>query len=208
MMSQPGAVYPSQPYCYMNANAGGFAAWTFDIVSSFVTNSQSLIKDGFPNGVLGLTRLFLPQPIPVLNGYITVAWRKATGTGGANAYIGAYTLADGTLTQVYGSPDQSASGYGPLRLGPMSINSLPPDGPTGGFYVGCLVGTQDSVGMGPTIAAGGQADAIQNRNTTGYPPPQFMQYGSGLSVLPVSIPLASCTIHNATPYCMAWYAID
>ena len=197
-------IHPGGPYSspYNAANQEGYAAWTWDPNTAYALNS--LLQYSWASGKVGLTRIPVPVALSGLNGYLSVAWRVTSGGSPANSYIGLYVLAGGTLTLTgTASSDQTANSDTIARIS-TGITSFAADvGNTSGLFGACLIGTQGTTAGGPMSCVGNQNSAYSrgssNLNS------RTLQYGSGLSALPATITLSSCSVNN---YCDGWFAVD
>ncbi len=202
-------IHPGGPYStvspYNAANQEGYAAWTWDPDTSYATCVTAALGVAWATGKVGLTRLPLPVALSGLNGYLSANWRAISGGSPANSFIGLYSLAAGTLTLTgNASSDLTGDSYVLARVN-VGITSFAADsGNTTALFAACLIGTQGSTPGGPMIAAlGTQTSAISRGSLVTNS--RTLQYGSGLSALPATITLSSCTIND---YCNGWFAID
>ena len=197
---------------YADARAMGYAVQNFDQRIAWLGSTVAFMKATvWPQGKIFLNRIPIPVDLTGLNGNINFAWRKFTGTGAANTFIGVYTYDSGTFTLQFTSTDQSAANFGsPNTIAAGSIlQNIAADTPTTGFYIALLIGTQDSVGMGPcylnspTVAGSAVEGKLSTRT---YPPAGAVTNLSSFTSLPSS--LSSSDVSPELEYGTAWWAID
>ena len=201
-------IHPGGPYStvspYNAANQEGYAAWTWDPNPAYLSNSASFLTISWASGKVGLTRIPVPVALSGLNGYLSTQWRPISGGSPANSYVGLYVLAAGTLTLTgTASSDLTANGYGSRTS--TGVTSVAADiGNTTGLFAACLIGTQGTTAGGPIISyAAGSSGPYSRAGVTGAC--RTLQYGTGLSALPATISLASCSQYL---WCNGWFAID
>lgn len=192
---------------YGPARSESYATWSLDPLSAYLTNASASLLLAWPAGRLAFTRIPVPFALSGLNGYLTCSWRAISGGSPANSYLGLFTLSGGTLTQQWGSSDQTATGTAILRLS-TGITSFAADTYSGGspstaLYAACLIGTQGTTGGGPAISDSPTQIGIYTRS--GQKGRALYSSATGASALVSSVALSSLVGNN---YSSGWFAID
>jgi hypothetical protein len=198
---------------YVNANANGYAVQNWDVNTAYTTVSPATLKTyAWLAGYVWMNRIPVPYALSGLTGDLCFAWRKGTGTGTANAYIGVYSYSAGTLTQQYVSGNMASTATGnPNSLSVPYLTSIAADTPATALYVAVLIGTQDSAGAGPACVANGLFTAgIQGgmaaNNVSAFGPPMMMYFGSGSSTsLAASYTYTSANWNSG--FAQSWWAV-
>jgi hypothetical protein len=189
--------------CYGDAQADGYAAWTFNPNSGAVTTSSGNLGLGWPAGAINLTKLVLPVALTSINGYLSWVWRAGTGTSMANCYIGFFGP---TGTRIANSPDQSALGASLQRMS-LGVTSLA----AGTYWVSTLVGTQGgTTNGGPTMAVGEVSSGGYAPHTGYTGAVRAVRLTGSATATPASLTISggAPSGYSAMLYANGWFAID
>jgi hypothetical protein len=198
MMGKVPAARPAAQVSPQTAAADGYAAETFDYLSAWT--STALLVNAWPSGKVGLTRLILPENLSSLNGFLSCNWRLMNGGSPANCFLGCYTISGTNLVRQWKSSDQTLTATQLLRIN-MGLTSFD----AGSVFFAYLAGTQSTTAGGPAISAAGSTVGNIARGSFGATVGRAGQFGTGLTDLPTSIPMASVALAT---YSFGWFAID
>lgn len=219
----PSAQFATQNYVtsvvaadhYSAPHTAGYAAWNMDPDTTFfIVGSGTTIKAGWPAGTVFLNKIPVPAALSGLTGVLSYSWHAATGTGGLNSFVGIYSLASGVFTRQGVSADVSAQTQShPNTLTIPYLQNVPADTPTTGLYVGVVIGSQDSVGMGPIVTASGTTSGptgFRSSSTAFGPVRAYVYNTTGQTALPASIAMSNVTVCAGTtnPAAYSWWAIN